>query len=168
MNGNLCRCMTYVAASSARILRAATEMRGGPSHDQASQNRRGSASRSRRAFLVGTAATGLVLGYAAPKSAKRWRRRRQLSRASGTRSARRQARDRQRRQGRHGPAHRQHHGADRRRRTRRVLEGHARPARSNDPKYNDPVLGAQVTGGSWSTMMNFDAMSRAGAAGVSP
>ncbi|MDH8270774.1 hypothetical protein QIG44_27310, partial [Klebsiella pneumoniae] len=32
-------------------------------------------------------------------------------------------------------------------------------------KYNDPVLGAQITGGSWSTMMNFDAMSRAGAAG---
>ncbi|MGP8121437.1 MAG: molybdopterin cofactor-binding domain-containing protein [Xanthobacteraceae bacterium] len=36
---------------------------------------------------------------------------------------------------------------------------------SNDPKFNDPLLGAQVTGGSWSTMMNFDAMSRAGAAG---
>src|SRR6202042_1800055 len=36
---------------------------------------------------------------------------------------------------------------------------------SNDPKFNDPVLGAQVTGGSWSTMMNYDAMSRAGAAG---
>src|SRR5258706_6521918 len=36
---------------------------------------------------------------------------------------------------------------------------------SNDPKYNDPVLGAQITGGSWSTNMNFDAMSRAGAAG---
>jgi isoquinoline 1-oxidoreductase subunit beta len=36
---------------------------------------------------------------------------------------------------------------------------------SNDPKYNDPVLGAQITGGSWSTSMNFDAMSRAGAAG---
>ena len=36
---------------------------------------------------------------------------------------------------------------------------------SNDPKYNDPVLGAQITGGSWSTMMNFDVMSRAGAAG---
>ncbi|HEX7884239.1 MAG TPA: molybdopterin cofactor-binding domain-containing protein, partial [Afipia sp.] len=34
---------------------------------------------------------------------------------------------------------------------------------SNDPKYNDPVLGVQITGGSWSTMMNFDAMSRAGA-----
>ena len=32
---------------------------------------------------------------------------------------------------------------------------------SNDPKFNDPVLGAQITGGSWSTMMNFDAMSRA-------
>src|SRR5271168_3020976 len=36
---------------------------------------------------------------------------------------------------------------------------------SNDPKYNDPILGAQVTGGSWSTGMNFDAMCRAGAAG---
>jgi isoquinoline 1-oxidoreductase beta subunit len=35
----------------------------------------------------------------------------------------------------------------------------------NDPKYVDPVLGANITGGSWSTMMNFDAMSRAGAAG---
>src|SRR3984893_13664127 len=36
---------------------------------------------------------------------------------------------------------------------------------SNDPKFNDPVLGAQITGRSWSTMMNFDAMSRAGTAG---
>jgi isoquinoline 1-oxidoreductase len=36
---------------------------------------------------------------------------------------------------------------------------------SNDPRYNDPVLGAQITGGSWSTGMNFDAMCRAGAAG---
>ena len=36
---------------------------------------------------------------------------------------------------------------------------------SNDPKYNDPVLGIHLTGGSWSTEMNFDAMSRAGAAG---
>src|SRR5271168_3931871 len=35
---------------------------------------------------------------------------------------------------------------------------------SNDPKYNDPVLGAQITGGSWSVGMNFDAMCRAGAA----
>src|SRR5271156_6148568 len=35
----------------------------------------------------------------------------------------------------------------------------------NDPKYVDPVLGAIITGGSWSTMMNFDTMSRAGAAG---
>lgn len=35
----------------------------------------------------------------------------------------------------------------------------------NDPKYNDPALGAIITGGSWSTRMNFDAMSRAGAAG---
>jgi isoquinoline 1-oxidoreductase subunit beta len=36
---------------------------------------------------------------------------------------------------------------------------------SNDPKYNDPVLGIQLTGGSYSTEMNFDAMCRAGAAG---
>ncbi len=36
---------------------------------------------------------------------------------------------------------------------------------SNDPKWNDPILGAQITGGSWSTGMNFDAMCRAGAAG---
>jgi isoquinoline 1-oxidoreductase subunit beta len=34
-----------------------------------------------------------------------------------------------------------------------------------DPKYADPVLGAIVTGGSWSTNFNFDTMSRAGAAG---
>ena len=36
---------------------------------------------------------------------------------------------------------------------------------SNDPKYNDPILGAQVTGGNWSTGMNFDTMCRARAAG---
>jgi isoquinoline 1-oxidoreductase beta subunit len=35
----------------------------------------------------------------------------------------------------------------------------------NDAKYNDPVLAANITGGSWSTMMNFDTMSRVGAAG---
>ncbi|HEX9523031.1 MAG TPA: molybdopterin cofactor-binding domain-containing protein, partial [Reyranella sp.] len=35
----------------------------------------------------------------------------------------------------------------------------------NDPKFNDPVLAALITGGSWSVRMNFDAMSRAGAAG---
>src|ERR1700733_14481106 len=36
---------------------------------------------------------------------------------------------------------------------------------SNDPKFSDPVLGAQIGGGRWRTMMNYDAMSRAGAAG---
>src|SRR3954465_9662355 len=35
----------------------------------------------------------------------------------------------------------------------------------NDPRFADPVLGAILTGGSWSTRMNFDTMSRAGAAG---
>jgi len=57
------------------------------------------------------------------------------------------------------------HGADHFRRASLELEGHAGSARIHDPKFNDPVLGAQITGGSWSTMMNFDAMSRAGAAG---
>jgi isoquinoline 1-oxidoreductase len=33
------------------------------------------------------------------------------------------------------------------------------------PKYNDPVLAALITGGSWSVNFNYDAMSRAGAAG---
>jgi isoquinoline 1-oxidoreductase len=36
---------------------------------------------------------------------------------------------------------------------------------TTDPKFADPVLGAILTGGSWSVRMNFDAMSRAGAAG---
>jgi isoquinoline 1-oxidoreductase len=36
---------------------------------------------------------------------------------------------------------------------------------NNDPRFADPVLGAILTGGSWSVRMNFDAMSRAGAAG---
>src|SRR3954453_14114814 len=36
---------------------------------------------------------------------------------------------------------------------------------SNDSKCYAPVLRGQITGGSWSTMINFDAMSRAGAAG---
>jgi isoquinoline 1-oxidoreductase len=35
----------------------------------------------------------------------------------------------------------------------------------NDPKFADPVLGAILTGGSWSVRMNFETMSRAGAAG---
>jgi isoquinoline 1-oxidoreductase beta subunit len=36
---------------------------------------------------------------------------------------------------------------------------------TNDPKYNDPRSGLQLTGGSRSVAFNFDAMSRAGAAG---
>ena len=42
---------------------------------------------------------------------------------------------------------------------------HMRVNLVGDPKFNDPLLGALLTGGSWSTMMNFDTMSRAGAAG---
>src|SRR2546430_16097699 len=35
---------------------------------------------------------------------------------------------------------------------------------SNDPKVNDPVLGAQLTGGSWRTMINVHDISAPGAA----
>src|SRR5258708_36910605 len=35
----------------------------------------------------------------------------------------------------------------------------------NDPKYNDPVLGALITGGAGAGRMKFDAMNPAGAAG---
>ena len=34
-----------------------------------------------------------------------------------------------------------------------------------EPRFNDPILGALITGGSWSVNFNYDAMSRAGAAG---
>src|SRR3954469_5011480 len=36
---------------------------------------------------------------------------------------------------------------------------------SNDPEFNDPVLGAEISGGGWSARTNSDAMIRAGAPG---
>jgi len=126
-----------------------------------------SADLSRRSFLVGTAATGLVLGYAA---------------VPGVDQALAAA-----------PAHfeptvwyaiapdglvtvtcgkadmGQHIASTMAQIVAEELGANWKDMRvqlaSNDPKFNDPVLGAQITGGSWSTMMNFDAMSRAGAAG---
>jgi len=124
---------------------------------------------NRRHFLVGTAAAGLVLGYALP----------QIGEAVGATSA--------------APANfeptvwyaigrdgkvvvtcgkaemGQHVSSTMAQLIAEELEASWKDVSvvlaSNDPKYNDPVLGAQVTGGSWSTPMNFDAMSRAGAAG---
>ncbi|WGS20635.1 MULTISPECIES: molybdopterin cofactor-binding domain-containing protein [unclassified Bradyrhizobium] len=126
-----------------------------------------SADLSRRSFLVGTAATGLVLGYAAVPG---------IDQALAA-----------------APAHfeptvwyaighdglvtvtcgkadmGQHIASTMAQIVAEELGANWKDMRvqlaSNDPKFNDPVLGAQITGGSWSTMMNFDAMSRAGAAG---
>ena len=71
----------------------------------------------RRTFIVGTAATGLVIGYAAPKIGE------SLAAAAANAEPSIWAVDQSGRQGlghgrqgRHGPAHRQHHGAARRRR----------------------------------------------------
>ncbi len=122
---------------------------------------------SRRSFLVGSAATGLVLGYAAvPGYRSGFGRALQLSiPASGTRS---------RPDGlvtvTCGKADMgQHIASTMAQIVAEELGASWKDMRvqlaSNDPKFNDPVLGAQITGGSWSTMMNFDAMSRAGAAG---
>ncbi|WP_407149394.1 molybdopterin cofactor-binding domain-containing protein [Bradyrhizobium sp. ORS 86] len=135
------------------------------SHVKISQS--ASADLSRRSFLVGSAATGLVLGYAA---------------VPGVEQALAAA-----------PAHfeptvwyaighdglvtvtcgkadmGQHIASTMAQIVAEELGANWKDMRvqlaSNDPKFNDPVLGAQITGGSWSTMMNFDAMSRAGAAG---
>src|SRR6478609_4279227 len=153
MDGNLCRCMTYSRIQKA-IMRAASEMRTA-SNDL-----------SRRSFLVGSAATGLVLGYAGvpgidqalagPSSFEPsvWYSITPDGLVTVT----------------CGKADMGQHIAS----TMAQIVAEELGAKwsdmrvqlaSNDPKFNDPVLGAQITGGSWSTMMNFDAMSRAGAAG---
>ena len=125
---------------------------------------------SRRSFLVGTAAAGLALGYSAVPGLLGGRHGARRSRpisipASGIRS-RRTASSR-------SPAARPTWASTSPPPWRRSLPKNSASSwkdmrvqlASNDPKFNDPVLGAQITGGSWSTMMNFDAMSRAGAAG---
>ena len=118
----------------------------------------------RRTFLVGMAAAGLVCGFGARQGGARAASAANFAPSPGTRSAR-TAWSPSRRQGRHGPAHRHDHGADRRRGARRLWSDMRVDLAGNDPKYNDPVLGATITGGTWSTMMNFDTMCRAGAAG---
>ena len=165
MDGNLCRCMTYSRIQKA-IMRAASEMRtasnaepSGGRHEYARQNRPERTHRylySRRSFLVGSAATGLALG-----SFRRPRRRR----SPGIR--------------RHhfdpsvwysiapdgivtvtcGKADMgQHIASTMAQIISEELGSSWKDMRvqlaSNDPKFNDPVLGAQITGGSWSTMMN--------------
>ena len=178
MDGNLCRCMTYSRIQKA-IMRAAVR------HAHRVQRRHRAeahmnthvkiarhvepADLSRRSFLVGTAATGLALGYSAVPGLLGADQ--ALAAASNfdpsvwysiapdgivTVTC--------------GKADMgQHIASTMAQIVSEELGSSWKDMRvqlaSNDPKFNDPVLGAQITGGSWSTMMNFDAMSRAGAAG---
>jgi hypothetical protein len=124
---------------------------------------------SRRSFLVGTAATGLRSAtppfQACSAPTRQWPPPPISIPASGTRSRPDGIVTVTCGKADMGQHIRLHHGADRVRRARSSWKDMRVQLASNDPKFNDPVLGAQITGGSWSTMMNFDAMSRAGAAG---
>ena len=120
----------------------------------------------RRTFIVGTAATGLVIGYAAPKIGE--------ALAATAANAEPTIWAAISPDGKVwvtvGKADMgQHIGSTMAQLVAEELEASWKDMNivlsSNDPKYNDPILGAQVTGGSWSTGMNFDAMCRAGAAG---
>ena len=120
----------------------------------------------RRTFIVGTAATGLVIGYAAPKIGE--------ALAATAANAEPSIWAAISPDGKVwvtvGKADMgQHIASTMAQLVAEELEASWKDMNvvlsSNDPKYNDPILGAQVTGGSWSTGMNFDAMCRAGAAG---
>ena len=119
----------------------------------------------RRTFIVGTAATGLVIGYAGPRIAESFA-------AAGNSEITQWVAI--------SPDGKvwvtvgkadmgQHIASTMAQLVAEELESSWKDMNivlaSNDPKYNDPILGAAVTGGSWSTGMNFDAMCRAGAAG---
>jgi isoquinoline 1-oxidoreductase subunit beta len=119
----------------------------------------------RRTFIVGTAATGLVIGYAGPRLGE------SLAAAANSETTQWVA---------ISPDGKvwvtvgkadmgQHIASTMAQLVAEELEASWKDTNivlaSNDPKYNDPILGAAVTGGSWSTGMNFDAMCRAGAAG---
>ena len=119
----------------------------------------------RRTFIVGTAATGLVIGYAGPRLGE------SLAAAANSETTQWVA---------ISPDGKvwvtvgkadmgQHIASTMAQLVAEELEASWKDMNivlaSNDPKYNDPILGAAVTGGSWSTGMNFDAMCRAGAAG---
>jgi isoquinoline 1-oxidoreductase subunit beta len=120
----------------------------------------------RRSFIVGTAATGLVIGYAAPKISETF--------AATAANAEPSIWVAIGHDGKMwvtvGKADMgQHIASTMAQLVAEELEASWKDMNivlsSNDPKYNDPILGAQVTGGSWSTGMNFDTMCRAGAAG---
>ena len=181
MDGNLCRCMTYSRIQKAimraavrhahrlqRRHRAEAHMNTHVKITPRNQRRR-SPDLSRRSFLVGSAATGLVLGYSAvpgARSDRRWPRPRSFEPSvwyldctpDGLVTVTCGKADMG-----------QHIASTMAQIVSEELGAYWKDMRvqlaSNDPKFNDPVLGAQITGGSWSTMMNFDAMSRAGAAG---
>jgi len=123
---------------------------------------------SRRSFLIGSAATGLVMGFADPL---------QMLSAGEAHAAGRLAPTVWFDMGADGicTVHvgkaemGQHVGTAMAQLVAEELELAWRDVRIDypaaDPKYNDPALGALVTGGSWSVNFNYDAMSRAGAAG---
>src|SRR6185295_13094970 len=120
----------------------------------------------RRSFIVGTAATGLVIGYAAPKIGE--------TLAATAANAEPSIWVAISPDGKVwvtvGKADMgQHVASTMAQLVAEELESSWKDMNivlaSNDPKFNDPILGAQVTGGSWSTGMNFDTMCRAGAAG---
>jgi isoquinoline 1-oxidoreductase len=120
----------------------------------------------RRSFIVGTAATGLVLGYAVPKIGE--------ALAAGAANVEPTVWASIGNDGKVWVTVAkadmgQHIASTMAQLVAEELEASWKDMNvvlaSNDPKYNDPVLGAQITGGSWSTGMNFDAMCRAGAAG---
>ena len=121
---------------------------------------------NRRSFIVGTAATGLVIGYAAPKIGETF-----AATAANTEPSIWVAIGHDGRVwvtvGKADMG--QHIASTMAQLVAEELEASWKDMNivlsSNDPKYNDPILGAQVTGGSWSTGMNFDTMCRAGAAG---
>jgi isoquinoline 1-oxidoreductase len=120
----------------------------------------------RRSFIVGTAATGLVIGYAVPKIGETFAATAANAEPSIWVAI-----------GHDGKVWvtvgkadmGQHIASTMAQLVAEELESSWKDMNivlaSNDPKYNDPILGAQITGGSWSTGMNFDAMCRAGAAG---
>ena len=127
----------------------------------------GTVDASRRSFLVGSAATGLVMGFADPLG---------LLGAGEAQAAGRLAPTVWFDMGADGicTVHvakaemGQHVGTALAQLVAEELELNWRDMRIDypaaDPKYNDPLLGALITGGSWSVNFNYDTMSRAGAA----
>ena len=132
------------------------------------RNDPGMVDQSRRSFLIGSAATGLVMGFADPLG---------VLGAGEAQAAGRLAPTVWFDMGADGictlhvakAEMGQHVGTALAQLVAEELELAWRDMRIDypdaDPKYNDPLLGALITGGSWSVNFNYETMSRAGAAG---